>query len=92
MVSEYSLRLKAEEALKNDDLFVAAYAGDVMGYVPSRRVVMEGGYEAGERSATLYGLPGVWGAGIEDIIIAEVIRMRNIVHDGLSPDAVKSEI
>jgi neutral ceramidase len=68
-VVDYSLRLKRE--LGRDKTWVAAYANDVMAYVPSLRVLKEGGYEGGG-SMPIYGLPAVWGPRIEDIIVAAV--------------------
>jgi neutral ceramidase len=50
VVVDYSLRLKAE--LAGAPLWVAGYCNDVFGYVPSQRVLQEGGYEA--RGAILY--------------------------------------
>ena len=44
---DYSLRLKKELAGKAA-VWVAGYSNDVMGYIPSRRVREEGGYEATE--------------------------------------------
>ena len=45
VVVDYALRLKHE--LGSRGLWVAAYANDVMAYIPSRRVLAEGGYEGG---------------------------------------------
>lgn len=45
VVVDYSLRLKRE--LKMPHVWVAGYSNDVFGYVPSRRVLEEGGYEGG---------------------------------------------
>jgi len=50
VVVDYSLRLKKE--LAGASVWVAGYTHDVFGYVPSRRVLEEGGYEA--RGAILY--------------------------------------
>ena len=47
------------------------YANDVMAYIPSARVLKEGGYE-GATSMIYYGLPSVWGEKVEDLIVAEV--------------------
>ncbi|MBP7050553.1 MAG: neutral/alkaline non-lysosomal ceramidase N-terminal domain-containing protein [Phycisphaerae bacterium] len=47
---DYSLRLKKE--LPGEPVWVAGYSNDVFGYVPSARVLQEGGYEA--RGAVLY--------------------------------------
>jgi hypothetical protein len=70
-VVDYSLRVKRE--LGHDKTWVAAYANDVMAYIPSLRVLKEGGYEGGG-SMPIYGLPAVWGPRIEEIIVAEVHR------------------
>ena len=43
-VVDYALRLKQE--IKAPLVWVAGYSNDYAGYVPSRRVAMEGGYEA----------------------------------------------
>jgi hypothetical protein len=47
VVSDYALRLARE----HPDLRVwtAGYSNDVFGYVPSARVLREGGYEGGDR-------------------------------------------
>ena len=45
VVVDYSLRLKKE--LSGKPLLLMAYANDVMGYIPSLRVLKEGGYEGG---------------------------------------------
>jgi neutral ceramidase len=57
VVVDYSLRLKAElagsaAAWKSPALWVAGYCNEVFGYVPSERVLQEGGYEA--RDSILY--------------------------------------
>lgn len=49
-VVDYSLRLKAELSSVDGSgpaVWVAGYSNDVFAYVPSRRVLLEGGYEAG---------------------------------------------
>jgi len=73
VVVDYSLRLKRE--LAGPAVWIAGYCNDVFGYVPSLRVLKEGGYEAGE--ATKYGpLPGPFAASIEERIIAGVKRVN----------------
>jgi neutral ceramidase len=57
VVVDYSLRLKAELAApaspaKDSAIWVAGYSNEVFGYVPSQRVLQEGGYEA--RDSILY--------------------------------------
>ncbi|MCC6492187.1 MAG: neutral/alkaline non-lysosomal ceramidase N-terminal domain-containing protein [Pirellulales bacterium] len=56
-------------------VWVASYSNDVMGYIPSRRVLAEGGYEGGE-SRFAYGLPAVWGEETERLIIDQVEQLR----------------
>jgi hypothetical protein len=72
VVVDYSLRLKSE--LGPQTTWMASYANDVMGYIPSRRVLDEGGYEGGE-SRYYYGLPAVWSADVEQQIVAAVLRL-----------------
>ncbi|MFM7918844.1 MAG: hypothetical protein ACKPJJ_01390, partial [Planctomycetaceae bacterium] len=59
VVVDYSLRIQQE--LSRDRSWVAGYSNDVMAYIPSRRVLLEGGYE-GESAMIYYGLPTKWSA------------------------------
>jgi hypothetical protein len=68
-VVDYSLRLKTELGLGKT--WVASYSNDVMGYIPSRRVLGEGGYEGG-LARYPYGLPAAWDAKVEEQIVAKV--------------------
>ncbi len=70
VVVDYSLRLKKELGA---NLWVMGYANDVMAYIPSLRVLKEGGYEGGG-AMVYYGLPAVWGPKVEDLIVEEVGR------------------
>jgi len=69
VVVDYSLRLKRE--LGPGRTWVAAYANDVMAYIPSLRVLEEGGYEGGG-AMIYYGLPTVWGPHVEETIVQGV--------------------
>jgi hypothetical protein len=69
VVVDYSLRLKSQYGW--DDTWVAAYANDVSAYIPSRRVLIEGGYEGGGAMIP-YGQPGAFGAAVEEIIIEKI--------------------
>ena len=69
VVVDYALRLKKE--LGRDDTWVAGYTNDVMAYIPSERVLKEGGYEGGG-AMVYYGLPTVWGPMVEETIVAAV--------------------
>jgi neutral ceramidase len=48
VVVDYAVRLLKELGGENRTLWVAAYANDVIGYIPSVRVLKEGGYEGGD--------------------------------------------
>ena len=71
VVVDYALRLKHE--LTGPQTWVAAYANDVMAYVPSRRVLSEGGYEGGG-AMVYYGQPTTWSEQVESQIMAEITR------------------
>ncbi|MBI1916721.1 MAG: hypothetical protein HYS12_18605 [Planctomycetes bacterium] len=66
VVVDYALRLKKE--LGEDRTWVAGYSNDVMAYIPSLRVLMEGGYEGGG-AMVYYGLPTVWSPRVEERIV-----------------------
>jgi hypothetical protein len=76
VVVDYSLRLKKELAGKRA-VWVAGYANDVMAYIPSARVLKEGGYEA-DSSMIYYGLPAKWAPAVEEKIVA---RVHELVKD-----------
>lgn len=77
VVVEYSLRLKQE--LGPGPVWIAGYSNDVMAYIPSRRVLREGGYEAGG-AMVFAGLPSPWATGIEETIVREVHRQVELVR------------
>ncbi len=77
VVVDYALRLKKELGL---GLWVMAYANDVMAYIPSARVLKEGGYEGGG-AMVYYGLPAVWGAKVEDLIVEEIGKQVKRVRE-----------
>lgn len=66
VVVEYSINLKNKYGW---DSFVFAYSNDVMGYIPSVKILNEGGYE-GDSSQKVYGLPSLWDPSIESLIHA----------------------
>jgi neutral ceramidase len=69
VVVDYALRLKKENGAGKT--WVMGYANDVMAYIPSLRVLKEGGYEGGG-AMVYYGLPTVWGPRVEELIVAGV--------------------
>ncbi len=72
VVVDYSLRLKKE--LGQGKTWVTGYANDVMAYIPSERVLAEGGYE-GESSMIVYMQPSKWKSGLEDRIVRTVHKL-----------------
>jgi hypothetical protein len=74
VVVDYSLRLKSE--LPGRAVWVAAYSNDVFGYIPSVRVLTEGGYEAG--GAMRYtDLPGPFAPSVEQRVVSKVHQLVN---------------
>jgi Neutral/alkaline non-lysosomal ceramidase. len=69
VVVDYSLRLKAQHGWNTT--WVAGYCNDVFAYIPSRRVLMEGGYEGGGAMIP-YGQPGPFGSAVEELIVEQV--------------------
>jgi neutral ceramidase len=71
VVVDYALEFKGRFGRKT---WVSAYANDVMAYIPSLRVLNEGGYE-GNTSMMVYGMPAErWGFYIERTISSGVDR------------------
>jgi putative membrane-bound dehydrogenase-like protein len=69
VVVDYVLRLKSELDAKR--LWVVAYANDDPCYIPSERILREGGYEGGG-AMVYYGWPTRLKPGVEDKIITAV--------------------
>ena len=74
VVVDYALRLKREYGATG--LVVAGYSNDVMSYIPSLRVLREGGYEP-DTSMLGYGLPGPYDAEVEDRIFGAIHSMMS---------------
>ena len=68
-VADIGLRLKRQYGF--DGTWVAGYSNDRMDYIPSLRVLKEGGYEGGE-AAFGSGQMVPWGAAVEEIVIEKV--------------------
>ena len=69
VVVDYSVRLNRELDWKR--LWISAWSNDMPGYIPSKRVLKEGGYEA-EFSQVYYGLPGPYLPEVEDTVVSAV--------------------
>jgi hypothetical protein len=72
VVVDYALRLAREYSDRR--MWVAGYSNDVFGYVPSVRVLREGGYEGGD-AMIYYGRPGPFTEAVEGLIVGEVRRL-----------------
>lgn len=83
VVVDYVLRLKKE--FDPARLWVTAYANDVPCYIPSERILREGGYEGGG-AMTYYARPSRLKPGVEAIIIDAVHR---VVGPGFEPSNTK---
>ena len=69
VVVDYSLRLKKEYDASR--LWINAYANDVPCYIPSERILKEGGYEGGG-AMVYYDQPAPFAPGVEDLILGAV--------------------
>jgi hypothetical protein len=74
VVVDYAIRLQKELGGEGRTLWVAAYANDLLGYIPSVRVLKEGGYEAGE---AFYG--SSWPVPLADDIESIVVNAAHTV-------------
>ena len=72
VVVDYALRLAREYPERRT--WVAGYSNDVFGYVPSARVLREGGYEGGD-AMIYYGRPGPFTEAVEELIVGKVRRL-----------------
>jgi hypothetical protein len=71
-VVDYALRFKVKYG---PGTWVCGYADDMISYIPSRRVWLEGGYEGGPNLYE-YGRPALrWGGDIEERIADSVHRL-----------------
>jgi neutral ceramidase len=76
VVVDYDLRAKSE--YPKTKLIVAGYSNDVMGYIPSKRVLGEGGYEAVD-SMVYYGMPGPFADDVEERVFSAIHRVMSRV-------------
>jgi hypothetical protein len=73
-VVDYCLRFKNQYGW--DNTWVAGYNNELLSYIPSLRVLREGGYE-GTTGIPEYGLPAPYGIAVEEVIsqkVEELVR------------------
>lgn len=75
VVVDYAYRLAREYPAQK--IWAAGYSNDVFGYVPSLRVLREGGYEGGD-AMIYYGRPGPFTDAVEDLIFDQVRRLMPV--------------
>ncbi len=86
VVIDYALRLKSE--LAGQQLWVSGYANYVPCYIPSRRILAEGGYEA-EDSLWYYDRPARLSTNVEDLIVGTV---RDLVPKSYRRDPKRADL
>ena len=74
-VIDYALRLKKEFA--GERLWVTSYSNGVPAYIPSERVLKEGGYEGGT-AMVYFGIHGPFRPGVEDRVVGAVQRLMGL--------------
>ncbi|MFA5191361.1 MAG: neutral/alkaline non-lysosomal ceramidase N-terminal domain-containing protein [Verrucomicrobiia bacterium] len=79
VVVDYQLRCKRE--FPNANLMTIGYANDVMCYIPSLRILKEGGYEA-DFSMIYYGQPGPFAENVEETVIKAIHQVLAKVGEG----------
>jgi hypothetical protein len=79
VVVDYALRIKWETDAHR--VWVTAYSNDVPCYIPSKRVLDEGGYEA-DLSMVFYGRPARFAPEAEDLILKAVHELLPPAFDG----------
>jgi hypothetical protein len=72
VVVDYAHRLAREHP--DEKMWVAGYSNDVFGYVPSARVLREGGYEGGD-AMIYYGRPAPFTDAVEETIVSRVAQL-----------------
>ena len=77
VVVDYALRIKRN--IDPAHAWITAYANDVMAYIPSLRVLKEGGYE-GATAMIYYARPAPWSTNVEEDIMASIARLLKKIH------------
>jgi hypothetical protein len=75
VVVDYALRFRRKFGF--DNLWVAGYTNDVFAYIPTLRVLQEGGYEGGGAMVP-YGQPAPFTTAVEELIaqkVDELVKM-----------------
>jgi hypothetical protein len=84
VVADYALRLKRDYGFERT--WVAGYSNDVLAYIPSRRVWLEGGYEAGD-AMIYFGRPAPFTESVEERIVQTVHDLVGKLSPAATPAA-----
>ncbi len=76
LVIQYAIDIKKRHGVNS---FILGYSNDVMSYIPSEKVLGEGGYE-GAMVHWVYGLPAKWATGIQEQILNTVDELMAAVE------------
>ena len=82
VVAEYALSIRKH--FPGFHVLPIAYANEVFGYLPTRRVLEEGGYEA-DLCMAVYGLPTTWSPSVEESIYRAACHQVERLLNGLDP-------
>ena len=63
-----------EQAIGPMDLWLSAYNNDVFGYLPSARLLAEGGYET---RGVVHGGPGLFSPAAQDVVVRKVRELAS---------------
>jgi len=80
VVVDYAIRLHKE--LDAEPLWVAGYTNEVFAYVPSERILSEGGYEGGD-AMVYFGWHGPFQPGVEDRVVGLVRTLMDRTEQAL---------
>ena len=64
----------SKKIFKDENLYVAGYCNEVQCYIPNKRILKEGGYEADD-SMIYYAFPGPFSDDVEDIVKATAMKL-----------------
>jgi hypothetical protein len=76
VVVDYAYRVRRE--MPDERVWAAGYCNDVFAYVPSMRILTEGGYEA-DSSLIYYGFPTRFAPAVEDTLVNKVLDLSRKV-------------
>jgi hypothetical protein len=88
VVVDYAYRLRRE--MPDERVWAAGYCNDVFAYVPSMRILTEGGYEA-DYSIIYYGLPTRFAPAVEDTLVNKILDLARKTGANVPPPPVPAK-